>query len=342
MSATANNSTPPAAPTAADTDLDPTEADVLAALGESTETPEVPESPELPEQPEEPEAPEAPESPESPKEPEEPEAPEAAPELTADQKELAALKQQLADLTTKLNAAPAAPAPAAPAAPVAPQVPAERPPLSSTSAEVFATVTDPGELAAREISLSKLHAWALRNEDGGKLGDLDISRADVLELKAATFEAIHQLIPERRQHLAEVARADGEALTAYPALKDANAPEAQAVAKTFRDIPALRAVPQAKLLAADAAVGAQLRAAGIKIDATTIAKLKAGQPAAPGTPAAPRQQPPRAPTSAARPGVLPPRSTPNASALKSATARLSSGNGSVDDVASVIAASLPQ
>lgn len=323
MSATATNSqTPAAEPTDAD-NIDTTEADVLAALGVTEEAATETASAQPAAAESEGEGSEPAATDEQPAAGDEPAATDEAPaaELTPEQKEIAALKQQLADLAAKI--------PAAAPAPVAPPVAADRPPLSSTAPEIFDTVTDAGELAARELSLGRLHAWALRNEDGGKIGDHDISRQEALELKASTWEALHQHIPARRQHLAAVAHAEGEAVTAYPALKDPASAESKAVAQFLTENPALRKLPNATLIAADAAIGRLTR----------TSKPKAGQPAAA---PAPRQQPPRAPASAARPGVLPPRTSPRASDLKSASERLSKGTGTVDEIASVIAASLPE
>lgn len=315
---TPTSQTPAAAPADAD-NIDTTEADVLAALGVTEEvapeTPEVHETPEASKTPTdgEPvaETPDAPETPDD-------ATPESAAEPSAEQKEIAVLKQQLAALEAKV----ATPPPVVPAPPAV-----ERPALSATAPEVFSAINDAGELAARELSLSRLHAWALRNEDGGKIGDVDISRQEVLELKASTWEALHQHIPARRQHLAAVAHAEGEAVTAYPSLKDPASSESKAVAQFLAENPALRQLPNAKLIAADAALG-------------RIARTAKAKPAA--APAAVKPQPPRAPASAARPGVLPPRTSPRVSDLKAAAARLAKGNGNVDDVASVIAASLPE
>lgn len=331
MSATATNSqTPPVA--SADVDsIDTTEADVLAALGQlspdstdtaaDTDTAETAATTDTADEDAaadevaaaltDEEAPAAAPAAESDASTE-----AAAAEPTAEQKEIAALKQQLADLAAKIPAAPVVAAPPA----------ADRPPLSAIAPEVFETVTEPGELAARELSLSRLHEWTLRNEDGGRIGDTDISRAEVLDLRASTWAALHRHIPARRQQLAEISHAEGEAVTAYPALKDAASTEAKAVAQFLAENPALKRLPNAKLIAADAVLG--------RLTRTTKAKPAAAP--------APKQQPPRAPTSAARPGVLPPRISPRSSDLNTATARLSKGNGSVEDVASVIAASLPE
>ena len=321
MSATANTPSQPAAPESADLDI--TEAEVLAALGQ----PAPAESPDPAAASEAEPAPEAttpdPEpAPEGEPAAEAPEA-EATPETTAAQ-QLADLQAKIAALEAKIAAAPSVPAAPPVIAPAAPA--AERPPITAATPEVFATVTDSGELAAREIGLSRLYAWSLRNEDGGKLGDTDLSRQDILELRANVHEALYQHIPARRAFLADTARAEAAAIDAHPWLKDTASTDTQAVERFLSAHPSLRQIPNGRMIAADAILGAKARTS------TTAAK--------PATVAARPAQPPRPPASPARAGVLPPRISPRASESKAAMARLSR-TGSVDDLASVIAADLP-
>jgi len=189
--------------------------------------------------------------------------------------------------------------------------------------------SDAAELDARARTLSNLHAWTLRNEDGARLVDQDLTRAQVLELRARTYETLYHEIPDRRAHLSAAAKAEAEAITAYPGLKDQNSELAKATASILRSHPSMANDPAARLLAAEAAAGRLARLGS---------KLPAPSSIAPSS--AVRQQPPRAPASAARPGVLPPRSTPSTSALKSATERARSSGGRLDDIASLIAAQM--
>jgi hypothetical protein len=310
----ANATTPPT------DDVDFSEADILAAL-EIQATPEAAETPAEVIPAAEESAAEVPAAEVTP----EPEA--AAPEVD----ELAALRAQVAALTAQL-AAPATPAvplpsdlrPLTSSAAPAP----ERPALSSMEPIAIHT-SDAAELDARARTLSNLHAWTIRNEDGARLGETDLTRSQVLELRARTYETLYHEIPDRRAHLAAAARAEAEAITAYPGLKDANAELAKATAALLRSHPSLANDPAARLLAADAAAGRLARLGS---------KLPAPSSIAPSS--AVRQQPPRAPASAARPGVLPPRSTPSSNALKSATDRARSGGGRLDDIASLIASQM--
>jgi hypothetical protein len=190
--------------------------------------------------------------------------------------------------------------------------------------------SDAAELDARARTLSNLHAWTIRNEDGARLGETDLTRSQVLELRARTYETLYHEIPDRRAHLAAAARAEAEAITAYPGLKDANAELAKATAALLRSHPSLANDPAARLLAADAAAGRLAR-----LGTPSTARPATAPAAAPA-----RVQPPRAPASAARPGVLPPRSTPSSNALKSATDRARSGGGRLEDIASLIASQM--
>jgi hypothetical protein len=310
----ANATTPPT------DDVDFSEADILAAL-EIQATPEAAESPAEVIPAAEESAAEVPAAEVTP----EPEA--AAPEVD----ELAALKAQVAALTAQL-AAPAAPAVPLPSdlrpLPSSAAPAPERPALSSMEPIAIHT-SDAAELDARARTLSNLHAWTIRNEDGARLGETDLTRSQVLELRARTYETLYHEIPDRRAHLAAAARAEAEAITAYPGLKDANAELAKATAALLRSHPSLANDPAARLLAADAAAGRLARLGS---------KLPAPSSTAPSS--AVRQQPPRAPASAARPGVIPPRSTPSSNALKSATDRARSGGGRLDDIASLIASQM--
>jgi hypothetical protein len=92
-------------------------------------------------------------------------------------------------------------------------------------------------------------------------------------------------------------------------------------------------------------VGAKLRKAGVVLDEKTIAALAKGRGAktapakTPGTTAkAPAPVVRRTAPSPGRPGVLPPRQTGREAMARAAQKRLTSSDGSLDDIANSIAA----
>jgi hypothetical protein len=191
--------------------------------------------------------------------------------------------------------------------------------------DVLDHVESPEDLAKTQQRYSALMNWAIRNPDGGKLGDRDYSPEEVRALHAEVQTLVTEAVPARRAYLEKRAQADGEAVNFYPWLKDTTKGAGNYVQKAIEQIPALRKLPNYRMLAADAFVGQVFRGNGIRVTDDLLKRLVAeqqrtpakGQPTAnakpPGSAPRPAPQPPAAP---GRAGVLPPRSTPRAAAAK--------------------------
>lgn len=192
---------------------------------------------------------------------------------------------------------------------------------------------------------SSLHAWALRHPDGGTLGQQEYDAEGVRDLLARTFELVHDAIPRRRDYLTARERVESEAVTAYPWLKEHGRGHGARVQQLITQAPQLRAVPNHRLILADAVVGEALRTAGVKVDETLIARLAKPAAAAAALKSAAaataRPRPPvKAPAMPGRAGVLPPRQTPAAAQARHALKRAQSDGGSIDSIADLIAANL--
>lgn len=212
-----------------------------------------------------------------------------------------------------------------------------------TDAGVLDTVTDLDGLAAQRSRFVNLYAWAVKHADGGALpdgkgGEIELSREEVANLQADTFTLVHDAVPKREAFLRAQAAREADALNAYPWIKETARGIGADAAKLLASAPALRRLPDAKLIAADSVIGARLRAAGVSLDEAMIAKIiathKAGKPAALSTP--PRVPP----ASPSRPGVIPPRTRGNESAVRAAAQAMKTSRGSEDSIAASIAAKL--
>lgn len=212
----------------------------------------------------------------------------------------------------------------------------------------LAEIDDPAKLAERKAQWSKLNAWAARhlNADEATLGDKTYSRDQVAEMFAQTSELLTTAAPAREQFLAQRAQVESYVAQAYPWAADIHKGDGAVLQREFEKLPALRLLPNGRLLAADAFVGGALRNAGITVDARLIERLKAEQTKAkPTTAARPatagaapvRRLPPSAP---ARPGTLPPRTPPTQAVRKAALQRLERDSGSTRALEDAIAAAL--
>ncbi len=202
------------------------------------------------------------------------------------------------------------------------------------------------DLQKAQQRYSALLQWAIRNPEGGKLGDRDYTADEVRALHAEVQSLVTEAVPARREYLAKREEADREAVNFYPWLKDTTRGAGQLVQQAVAQIPAIRRLPNYRMIAADALVGQSMRQAGIRLTDTLLKRLaaevsrsapaaKPGQPAKPAAAAKPK--PPAAP---GRAGVLPARLEPRAAQAKAAQQRLRSSQGSEDDVAAFIASKL--
>jgi hypothetical protein len=200
-------------------------------------------------------------------------------------------------------------------------------------------VETPDDLSRTETKLQELLGWAIRNSDGGKLGDKDLTAEEVRDLHANVQTMISANVPRRREYLAQRTEADRRAVDHYPWLKDTTKGAGALVQKAVQQIPAIRQLPNYRMIAADALIGQSLRENGVQVTDALLQRLAAeakGKTAA-GKPAADKPKPPAAP---GRAGVLPPRLAPRAAAAKAAGQRLRQSQGTEDDLAASIATKL--
>lgn len=216
--------------------------------------------------------------------------------------------------------------------------------------DVLDHVETPEDLAGAQQRYSALLQWAIRNPDGGKLGEREYDAEQVRELHAEVQTLMTEAIPARREFLANRSKADAAAISFYPWLKDTGKGAAAMVHKAIEEIPAIRRLPNYRMLAADAFVGQVLRSNGVSMTDSLLSKIvalvkteqsqqgkgktAAAKPQGQAQRKGPAARPPAAP---ARAGALPPRQTPRAAAAKAAGQRLRTSTGSEDDLAASIA-----
>lgn len=211
-------------------------------------------------------------------------------------------------------------------------------------------VADLEATAANEL---RLHTWALRNEgnaDGadlpdGKGGTVHFEAEQIRQIKANTFENLYQHVPARRAYLAEKTQRENEATQAYPWLNRIKEGDGAAVQQMIESRPYLRQGADYRLLAADAVVGAKLRAAGVKLDDRSIALLTKGKGSnvKTQTPTEVKKTAPvvrRTAPSPARPGVLPNRLDRREAMARAADKHMASSDGNLDSIANSIAANM--
>jgi hypothetical protein len=216
----------------------------------------------------------------------------------------------------------------------------------SLAPEALDHLDSPEELTAAQKRYSALLSWAIKHPDGGTLGDKEYTAEQVREMHAEAQTLLAEAIPARRGYLEQRVAADRDAVNFYPWLKDTSKGAGAAVSQAIQQIPAIRRLPNHRLIAADAFVGQVLRQNGIAMTddllrslvAAAKAGAKGGKTGSTGqAPARSAAKPPAAPS---RAGVLPPRQTPRAAAAKVAQQRVRSGSGSEDELAASIAAKL--
>lgn len=205
--------------------------------------------------------------------------------------------------------------------------------------DVLEHVDSLASLSDAQKKFSALHVWALRHPEGGTLGQQEYDAEGVRELLAQTFELVNSAIPRRRDYLAQRESVEREAVTHYPWLKEQGRGHGARVQQLITTTPQLRAVPNHRLILADAVVGEALRQAGVRVDESLIAQLAKGAKAKGN--AAPAVRPAaKAPAMPAKAGVLPPRQTPRAAQSRAALQRVQADHGSEASLVDLIAANL--
>ena len=201
-------------------------------------------------------------------------------------------------------------------------------------------VNDLATLDSERDALLDLHEWVAANPEGGQFNGREISGEDARRISVMALRVLTRDLPAREKWLRERDQADSQARTVYPWLTNSSEGLGAAVSAKLQAMPDLQRIsPGYRLLAADALVGEQLRAAGVKVTPEWLAKVtSAAKPSTPGAraPLAPTR-PPMAP---GKPGVMPPRNGEHEISVKHARARMLREAGSVGSLADVIAANL--
>jgi hypothetical protein len=211
--------------------------------------------------------------------------------------------------------------------------------------DVLEAIEDPDTLERQKTQWNQLHRWAAQNLTApeAKLGEKIYSTEEVGQIFAQTSQLLTESAPKRAAYLAQRAHFDQATAQIYPWAADPKSGDGEFLHRSLQALPELRRLPQGKLIAADSLVGLKLRNAGIKIDDSLIARLKAenartaktSAPAKAGSPApAVRRVPPSAP---ARPGSMPPRAGHREASQQSALKRVNRGDGSEQAIAASIA-----
>lgn len=163
-------------------------------------------------------------------------------------------------------------------------------------------VADEAALAQKTANLRALRRWARMNPDGGELpdgkgGKIEKTAEEVRAILADAEEMLEEHVPARQRYLEQRRTFDQQATEAYSWLKDTKSPAAIAHAALMRQYaPILRAIPEARLVMADALVGASMRIQASKQAAAAKAGGSDKKPTLPTRPgaAAPAKAPPAA------------------------------------------------
>lgn len=223
----------------------------------------------------------------------------------------------------------------------------------------FNLIDTEAELAAAVDREESFMEWIMANEanpDGGDLSDgkggtVHFEPEQIRQMKVSTYRILRSA-EKRREFIRQRVSREAEAVAAYPWLRTTKDGLGAEVQSTIEARPYLRQSPDYRTFAADAVLGAKLRASGLKLDERSLAALLKGRgarpAAAPGQPgiagtaavAAARANAPvrRMAPSPARPGSLPPKVTGREAVARQATRALNSGAGSVASVEDSIAA----
>lgn len=210
-------------------------------------------------------------------------------------------------------------------------------------------IDTPEQLAEAQRDVEELNTWAIRNRNGGKLGEKEYTAEEVAQIEATTTAQLRSDLPARAQYVQAKQRFDRAAVETYPWLNDTKQGAGATVQMVLEKYPQLRVLPNYRFMVANAFLANRLLEAGVVIDEALIARLgkeatakKAGalpagaKPAAV-KPAAPFRKPPPAP---GRAGTMPARSTPRAAQVRAAEQRVTASDASMDDIERSIAAKI--
>ncbi len=223
----------------------------------------------------------------------------------------------------------------------------------------FALVDNQADLDAAVEREEQFYEWTLAHEgmiDGadlsdGKGGSVHFEPDQIRQMKVNTYRIL-RTADKRREFLREKATRDATAAEVYPWLRATKEGPGAEVTQLVEARPYLRQSPDYRLLAADAVVGAKLRAAGVRLDEKGLAALLKGKAAIAPRGTAPAgaaalaigrtTTPPirRLAPSPGRPGVLPPKVHGREAAARVAGKAIQASDGDLGSVSDSIAAKL--
>lgn len=199
-------------------------------------------------------------------------------------------------------------------------------------------VNDLPTLERERDALLDLHEWVAANPEGGQFNGREISGEDARRISANVLRVLTRDLPAREKWLLARDQEEQQARTVYPWLGNSSEGLGAEVSAKLQAVPGLQKLaPGYRLLAADAVVGARLRAAGVKVTPEWLEKVAAG--AKPAHAASRSVMPPtRPPMAPGKPGVVPPRNGERDVSVKKARAGMLSDGGSVNSLAAALAA----
>lgn len=226
----------------------------------------------------------------------------------------------------------------------------------------FALVDTEADLETAVEREEQFMEWIMGNESNpegadlpdGKGGTVHFEPEQLRQMKVNTYRVLRGA-EKRREFLREKATRETAAVASYPWLRSTKEGPGAEVQQLIEARPYLRQSPDYKLLAADAVIGAKLRAAGLKLDEKGIAALLKGKPLAATAPKAagpagalalatartlPAAPIRRAGPTPGRPGTLPARLSGREAAQRNAGKALQASGGDLDSVSTSIAAKL--
>lgn len=226
----------------------------------------------------------------------------------------------------------------------------------------FALVDTEADLETAVEREEQFMEWIMGNESNpegadlpdGKGGTVHFEPEQLRQMKVNTYRVLRGA-DKRREFLREKATRENAAVESYPWLRSTKEGPGAEVQKLIEARPYLRQSPDYKLLAADAVIGAKLRAAGLKLDEKGLAALLKGKPLAATAPKAagpagalalatartlPAAPIRRAGPTPGRPGTLPARISGREAAERNAGKALQASGGDLDSVSTSIAAKL--
>ena len=180
---------------------------------------------------------------------------------------------------------------------------ANTPTPRSGSTNPFEHLTSQDQIEAEKQKARDLRKWCRRNRDGavvnGKNGEVEYDADQIQDILENAEDALDTHLPERERFVEANAYWEPEAEKAYPWINDRSSNEHKLFNQALKVFPAIKSLPDYKILLGDMLVGRALRMSKESGKADPIKKPKA-KPKAPKQPSAPSaDRTPTPPTAAA-------------------------------------------